>query len=167
MARGIHLHRKDFFFEIRPCGQKVIFVTEIVILSKNFLFYWGELVPNGLLHGGISKTILCDICTYGKFQCYSIFTGCLTYEYFPYCVLRVTKQGLTVLIYILWNKCILYNGLVHTYFVILLFFSFLSYQHRSKISWNTYFDDQRIYMFLIRIIYMIWQSAMSKLFKHP
>ena len=87
----MYIHRKVFFFEIPPCGQKVIFVTEIVILGKNSLFYGAELVPNGLLHGGISEKLLCDICTYGKFHCYSIMTGCLTYEYLPYCVLRVTK----------------------------------------------------------------------------
>ena len=29
----------DFFFEIPPCGKKVIFHTEFVILGKNLPFY--------------------------------------------------------------------------------------------------------------------------------
>ena len=40
-----YIHRKVFLFEIPPCGQKVIFVTEIVILGKNSLFYEAKLVP--------------------------------------------------------------------------------------------------------------------------
>ena len=43
----------DFFFEIPPCGKKVIFFTEFVILGKNLTY--NEVIGNKFRHEGISK----------------------------------------------------------------------------------------------------------------
>ena len=55
--------------------EKISFLKSLLAGWKSFLLF--------------QKKILCDICPYGKFLCYSILTGCLTYEYIPYCMLKV------------------------------------------------------------------------------
>ena len=45
-------------FEILPCGRYVIFLTEFLVLDKNFPIY--EEKEKKIPHGGISKKKLLD-----------------------------------------------------------------------------------------------------------
>ena len=53
----LHIPQR-FFFEIPPCGKKVIFVNEFETFCKSPLFYEVKLIRGKWFpHGGVSKKI--------------------------------------------------------------------------------------------------------------
>ena len=57
----IYIYTTKIFFEIPPCAEKVIIVTEFVILCKNPpLYEVNQIVQKWLAHGEIPKIFFLD-----------------------------------------------------------------------------------------------------------